>query len=62
MQGSTLVNRNEHSENKYADEFHPILISETEDTRYFKNDKENYTFYKNLYLEKLLQLVKRFEK
>ena len=48
--------------NKYADEFHPILISETEDTRYFKNDKENYTFYKNLYLEKLLQLVKRFEK
>lgn len=46
--------------NKYADEFHPILISETEDTRFYKNNKENYTLYKDKYLAKLLPLVNRF--
>lgn len=48
--------------NKYADEFHPILLLETEDTRYFKNTKDNYLFHKDRYLAKLLPLVKRFNK
>lgn len=48
--------------NKYADEFHPILINETEDTRYYKNTKENYILYKDKYLSKLLPIVNRFNK
>lgn len=48
------------SVNKYAEEFHPKLISETEDQRSFKNTRDNYLHYKNLYLKKLLPLVARF--
>lgn len=48
--------------NKYAEEFHPILISETDDQRRFKNTKENYTLYKDQYLKKLLPLVERFDR
>lgn len=48
--------------NKYAEEFHPILISETEDLRRFKNTKENYTIHKDLYLKKLLPLIERFDR
>jgi len=48
--------------NKYADEFHPQFIFETEKTRYYINRKDNYLHYKDLYLKKLLPIVERFEK
>lgn len=48
--------------NKYADEFHPQFIFETELTRYYINRRENYTKYKEIYLQKLLPMVERFDK
>ena len=48
--------------NKYADNFNPTLIFETELTRYFINTRENYLKYKNAYLSKYLPLVQRMNK
>jgi len=48
--------------NKYADQFNPEFIFETELTRYYINRRENYLKHKDIYLSKLLPMVARFDK
>lgn len=47
---------------KYADEFHPTLLFETELTQYYMNTRENYFKYKDAYLAKFLPLIERMNK
>ncbi|MBP5424160.1 MAG: hypothetical protein J6Y78_17130 [Paludibacteraceae bacterium] len=47
---------------KYADEFHPTLLFETEYTQYYMNTRENYIKYKDAYLAKFLPLIERMNK
>lgn len=47
---------------KYADEFHPTLLFETEFTQYYMNTRENYLKYKDVYLAKFLPLIERMNK
>lgn len=47
---------------KYADEFHPTLLFETELTQYYMNTRENYLKYKDAYLAKFLPLIERMNK
>lgn len=48
--------------NKYADNFHPTFIFETELTRYFINTRDNYLKYKDEYLKKFLPLIERMNR
>ena len=48
--------------NKYADNFNPTFIFETELTRYYINTRENYLKHKDAYLEKFLPLIERMNK
>lgn len=47
---------------KYADEFHPKLLFETELTQYYMNNRENYLKYKDAYLSRFLPLIDRMNK
>ena len=47
---------------KYADEFHPKLLFETELTQYYMNTRENYLKHKDSYLAKFLPLIERMNK
>lgn len=47
---------------KYAEQFHPRLISDSGSSYSFVNTRENYIKYKDIYLQKLLPLVARFDK
>ena len=48
--------------NKYADNFNPTFIFETELTRYYINTRENYLKHKDAYLAKFLPLIERMNK
>lgn len=48
--------------NKYADNFNPQFIFETELTRYFINTRKNYLKHKDAYLDKFLPLIERMSK
>ena len=48
--------------NKYAENFNPTFIFETELTRYFINTRENYLKHKDAYLAKYLPLIERMNK
>lgn len=56
------IKKDNFSVNKYADQFNPQFIFETELTRYYINRRENYLKYKDIYLQKLLPMVARFDK
>lgn len=56
------IKKDNFSVNKYADQFNPQFIFETKLTRYYINRRENYLKYKEIYLQKLLPMVARFEK
>lgn len=56
------IKKDNFSVNKYADQFNPQFIFETELTRYYINRRENYLKYKEIYLQKLLPMVARFDK
>ena len=47
---------------KYASEFHPTLLFETEFTQHYMNTRENYLRYKDAYLAKFLPLIERMNK
>ena len=47
---------------KYADEFHPTLLFETELTQYYMNTRENYFKFKDAYLAKFLPLIERMNR
>lgn len=55
------IKKDNFSVNKYADQFNPQFIFETELTRYYINRRENYLKYKDIYLQKLLPMVARFD-